>query len=79
MQMKTPYVTDDHVGFFALQLKHVYKSEMRDVNEFEYVSLLIIITLLVACARSQWKTASISLFAGPLVLAIELNARRFID
>lgn len=68
-QMNTPYVTDDHVGFFALQSKHTCATHKPLTNHSRHANRRsghkIIPTLLAEMLRKRWKTASISLLLGP--------------
>lgn len=115
MHMNTPYVTEDQVGFFALQSKHVCERAQSNIinyylghlvsappfvnsilsehfrtfpwgqilfdiwfrytHSLRYFSILAnnlfkIITLFVAKDLNRLKTASMSVFDGPLLLAI---------
>lgn len=47
IQMKTPYVTDDHVGFFALQSKHVWKAKTQHFEQIKSCARLTILVYLV--------------------------------
>lgn len=65
MQINTPYVTLDHVGFLALQSKQTYLEKTQDfILNVTLLFWLNMLTLFACNDRNFWKIVSISFLLG---------------